>query len=81
LSNNVVRTVTTNPLVNLDLVTDFATHKLMNRHSIVLALNIPECLIWRTSVRIQIPTMTPTMTEIRALPIPAIALIAMAPPL
>jgi hypothetical protein len=45
LSNNVVRTVTTNPLVNLDLVTDFSTHKLMNWHSIVLALNIPECLI------------------------------------
>jgi hypothetical protein len=63
LSNNVARTVTTNPLVNLDLVTDFATHKLMNRHSIVFALDIPECLIWRTSVRIQIPTMTPTMTE------------------
>jgi hypothetical protein len=50
LSTNVVGTISTNPLIHLDLIADSSTHQLMNRDIVVLALNIPERLIYLKTI-------------------------------
>lgn len=43
--SNILRAVPTNPRIDADRMPHCATHQLINRHAVALALDIPQCLI------------------------------------